>query len=168
MLEVEACCHMELTAMISSHEARKSPRYPTNEEYYTIYKYCIERKNATQNGVSVSFRVLPRIVAQEFNKERILNYDITDHHVRKAVDLVTDWQILLSMVPEPQETVLEDQLKAKITANNILIENLKLELASLKKGVNINSNAILQVQAAYQTLGRAISALPAVTAKVTS
>ena len=119
--------------MTSSNGDRKAPRYPTNEEYHKIYSYCIEHKNIVQSGVSATFRVLPRTIVKEFNSDKILPYEISDHHVRKAIDLITEWQVLLTMVPMPQQTAYEDQLQIEINKKNVLIENQKIEIANLKK-----------------------------------
>ena len=123
--------------MTSSEGRRKTSVYLSDQQLYAIYKRCIENKDVIQNGDATRYRVIPRIIADEINADGgVDGLRVSDHHIRRAVERVVDWQIMLQRLPEPQQTIYEDQLQIQIKELNIEKENLKLEIQRLKDQLN--------------------------------
>lgn len=121
--------------MTKNGKERKSPTYLDDSQQFMIYKYCIEHKAVIQAGTMTKYRVQPKIIAEEINTNRLFPSDmfISEHHIRKSIEKVVEWQELLDNLPEPQATVQEEILQEEITRKNIIIENQKLEIEQLKK-----------------------------------
>ena len=144
--------------MTSLEGKRKTSVYLSDQQLYAIYKRCIEKKDVIQNGDATRYRVIPKIIADEINEDGgVDGLRISDHHVRRAVERVVDWQIMLGELPEPQQTVYEDQLQAQIKGLNIEKENLKLEIQKLKDQLNgsgLKSDLIKQARVKCAELSR--------------
>jgi hypothetical protein len=120
---------------------RKSPVSLNDQELYEVYRHSIEAKSVIQTGDTTRYRVLPRIIAEEINACDLLpGKQISEHHVRKAIENVVEWQVLLNKLPMPQATAYEDQLQIDINKKNILIESQKIEIADLKKKLATYAN----------------------------
>lgn len=124
---------MQTVSLAKNNGTRKSPTYLSDIEQYALYKYCIEHKCLTQQGTLTKYRVLPKIIADEINSAKILKDVISEHHVRKSIERVVEWQEILEKLPEPQATVYEDQLQADLHSKNIKIAKLEEEMRQLKE-----------------------------------
>lgn len=121
--------------------SRKSPVSLNDQQLYEVYKHAIEAKSVEQTGSATRYRVLPRVIAEEINACNLFpGKEISEHHVRKAIENVIEWQVMLEKLPAPQATAYEDQLMIDINRKNIQIENQKLKIADLEKKLTMYVN----------------------------
>lgn len=125
---------------------RKNATHLTEEQMWSVVKYCIEHKGITQdeNGDFLKFRVSQKNLVEEISRELFI---ITPHSLTKSIQwhkAICDLFGNKPIAPPPQESVQEDMLKIEVAKLKNEINNLTEMLNRANNIANNQGRTILE------------------------